>query len=63
IRRRLRCMKKKRISVKDNLRIPNRFFQKKGLVSLYSFVSKNEYQRVSPCYSGAMLNGHNDKLP
>lgn len=41
IRRRLRCMKKKRISVKDNLRIPNRFFQRKGLVSLYSFVSKN----------------------
>jgi group II intron reverse transcriptase/maturase len=41
IRRRLRCMKKKRISVKDNLRIPNRFFQRKGLVSLCSFVSKN----------------------
>lgn len=41
IRRRLRCMKKKRISVKDNLRIPNRFFQRKGLVSLCSYVSKN----------------------
>ncbi len=40
-RRRLRCMKKKRILVKDNLRIPNRFFQKKGLVSFCSFVSKN----------------------
>ena len=41
IRRRLRCMKKKRISVKDNLRIPNRFFQRKGLVSLCSLISKN----------------------
>ena len=41
IRRRLRCMKKKRISVKDNLRIPNRYFQRKGLISLCSHISKN----------------------
>jgi RNA-directed DNA polymerase len=41
IRRRLRCMKKKRISVKDNLRITNRFFERKGLVSLCSLISKN----------------------
>ena len=35
IRRRLRCMKKKRISASNNYRIPNRFFKRKGLVSLY----------------------------
>ena len=34
IRRRLRCMKKKRISASDNYRIPNRFFERKGLISL-----------------------------
>ena len=36
IRRRLRCMKKKRISRNDNHRLPNRFFERRGLVSLYS---------------------------
>lgn len=41
IRRRLRCMKKKRISARDNLRIPNRYFERKGLVSLCSRLSKN----------------------
>jgi len=41
IRRRLRCMKKKRISARDNLRIRNRFFERKGLVSLCSLISKN----------------------
>ena len=38
IRRRLRCMKKKRISASDNYRIPNRFFKRKGLVSLYELI-------------------------
>lgn len=42
IRRRLRCMKKKRISVNDNWRIRNRYFQRKGLVSLCSYLTKNE---------------------
>ena len=41
IRRRLRCMKKKRISAKDNLRIRNRYFERKGLISLCSHLSKN----------------------
>ncbi len=41
IRRRLRCMKKKRISAKDNLRISNKFFERKGLVSLCSLITKN----------------------
>ena len=36
IRKRLRCMKKKRISGNDNRRIPNRFFERKGLLSLYA---------------------------
>ena len=38
IRRRLRCMKKKRISKLDNHRIPNKYFHKLGLISLYSLV-------------------------
>ena len=35
-RRRLRCMKKKRISNMDNFRIPNKYFDKRGLIPLYS---------------------------
>lgn len=38
IRRRLRCMKQKRISGNDNHRIPNRYFERKGLLSLYALV-------------------------
>ena len=38
IRRRLRCMKMKRISGNDNHRIPNRYLERKGLISLYAFV-------------------------
>jgi len=38
IRRRLRCMKQKRISGNDNHRIPNRYLARKGLVSLYALV-------------------------
>ena len=38
IRRRLRCMKKKRISKLDNHRITNKYFQKRGLVSLCSLI-------------------------
>jgi len=41
IRRRLRCLKKKRISVKDNWRIRNNYFERKGLVSLCSLMTKN----------------------
>lgn len=41
IRRRLRCLKKKRISVKDNWRIRNKYFERKGLVSLCSLMTKN----------------------
>jgi RNA-directed DNA polymerase len=52
IRRRLRCMKKKRISAKDNLRIKNRFFERKGLVSLCSLISKDKCRCVSPGYRG-----------
>jgi len=37
-RRRLRCMKQKRISGNDNHRIPNRYFERKGLLSLYALV-------------------------
>jgi group II intron reverse transcriptase/maturase len=36
IRRRLRCMKQKRISGNDNHRIPNHYFERKGLLSLYA---------------------------
>ena len=36
IRRRLRCMKKKRISKMDNFSIPNIYFAKRGLISLYT---------------------------
>jgi len=42
IRRRLRCMKKKRLSVKDNWRIRNKYFERNGLVSLCSLMTKNE---------------------
>jgi group II intron reverse transcriptase/maturase len=38
IRRRLRSMKSKRISRVDNRKIPNRFFEKHGLVSLCSLL-------------------------
>ena len=38
IRRRLRCMKKKRISGNDN-RIPNRYFERRGLLALYAFAA------------------------
>lgn len=38
IRRRLRSMKSKRISPEDNRKIPNRFFEKRGLVSLCSLL-------------------------
>jgi group II intron reverse transcriptase/maturase len=38
IRRRLRCMKQKRISGNDNHRIPSRYFERKGLLSLYALV-------------------------
>ena len=38
-RKRLRCMKKTRISRNDNFRIRNKFFRKKGLLFLYDFVS------------------------
>ena len=36
LRRRLRCMKEKRISAAQNQRISNRFLQRKGLLSLYA---------------------------
>ena len=36
LRRRLRCMKEKRISAAQNQRISNRFLERKGLVSLYA---------------------------
>lgn len=42
IRRRLRCMKKKRISGNDNHRISNQYFERKGLVSLYAMVSHSQ---------------------
>ena len=42
IRKRLRCMKKKRISVNDNYRIRNRFFERKGLISLYALATKSQ---------------------
>jgi len=49
IRKRLRCMskiplagKKKRISANDNRRIPNRFFHRKGLVSLYTLAKGSQ---------------------
>ena len=42
IRKRLRCMKKKRISANDNHRIPNRFFHRKGLVSLYTLAKGSQ---------------------
>lgn len=38
IRRRLRCMKQKRISGNDNHRIPSHYFERKGLLSLYALV-------------------------
>lgn len=38
IRRRLRCMKKKRISLLDNIRLKNKFFTRKGLITLSSFI-------------------------
>jgi group II intron reverse transcriptase/maturase len=40
IRRRLRCMMKKRIWLSDNRRIPNRFFEKHGLLSLRALTAK-----------------------
>jgi len=49
IRKRRRCMskipfagKKKRISAYDNRRIPNRFFHRKGLVSLYALAKGSQ---------------------
>ncbi len=42
IRKRLRCMKKKRISANDNRRIPNRFFHRKGLLSLYELTKGSQ---------------------
>lgn len=39
IRRRLRCMKMKRYWHSDNRRLPNRFFEKRGLVSLCALIS------------------------
>jgi len=48
IRRRLRCMKKKRISKMDNFRIRNRYFERKGLLSLCSHLSKNKSDCGSP---------------
>jgi group II intron reverse transcriptase/maturase len=41
IRRRLRCMKTKRITQHNNRKIPNRFFEKRGLFSLYSVFQSN----------------------
>jgi hypothetical protein len=38
VRRRLRSMKSKRISRMDNRKIPSRFFEKHGLVSLCSLL-------------------------
>jgi len=40
-RRRLRCMKTKRISKLDNFKIPNKYFQRKGLISLTSLNYKS----------------------
>jgi hypothetical protein len=40
IRRRLRCMMKKRIWLSDNRRIPNRFFEKHGLLSLRALMAE-----------------------
>ena len=42
IRKRLRCMKKKRISANDNRRIPNRCFERKGLLSLYALAKGSQ---------------------
>ena len=39
IRRRLRCMKEKRISANQNKRISNRFLERKGLISLYALTT------------------------
>jgi RNA-directed DNA polymerase len=41
IRRRLRCMKTKRITHHNNRKIPNRFFEERGLFSLYSVFQSN----------------------
>jgi len=61
IRRRLRQMKKKRISMADNRRIPNRFFERKGLVSLYALAKGSQRTKLGFPYSGARLNGRPDK--
>ena len=42
IRKRLRCMKKKRISGNDNRRITMRFFERKGLISLYAMATGSQ---------------------
>jgi RNA-directed DNA polymerase len=41
IRRRLRCMKTKRITQFNNRKIPNRFFERRGLFALYSVVQNS----------------------
>ena len=38
IRMRLRCMKKKRKSYNDNFLIPNKYFQKRGLLNMMDFI-------------------------
>jgi hypothetical protein len=57
IRRRLRCMKKKRISNNDNSGIPNRYFERKELISLYSLAKIRQRTFKGSPYSGAMLKG------
>jgi retron-type reverse transcriptase len=41
IRRRLRCMKTKRITQFNNRKIPNRFFERRGLFALHSVVQNS----------------------
>ena len=57
IRRRLRCMKKKRISKNDNYRIPNRYFERKQLISLYSLALSRQRTFNGSPYCGARLKG------
>jgi len=57
IRRRLRCMKKKRISNNDNYRIPNRYFERSQLISLYSLALSRQRTFNGSPYCGAMLKG------
>jgi len=57
IRRRLRCMKKKRISKNDNYRIPNHYFERRQLISLYSLALSRQRTFNGSPYCGARLKG------